>query len=98
MKNVDEHSTKLSKVIIDIQEQFTFLEDKLHFYVEGNNKKVYSNEKSINDIATNWSKFLDNFNAMSEKVKTLEGFKNETSEKINIILNGVKELNFNGRF
>ena len=30
---------------------------------------------------------------MSEKVKTLEGFKNEISEKINVILNGFKELN-----
>ena len=39
MKNVDELSTQLSKVIKDIQEQFTFLEDKLHYYVDGNNKK-----------------------------------------------------------
>jgi hypothetical protein len=93
MKKVDELSTLLSKVVIDIQEQFTFLEGKLHFYVEGNNKRVNSNEDSINKIATNWSKFLDNFNAMSEKVKTLEEFKNETSEKINVILNGFKELN-----
>ena len=93
MKNIDNLSTKLSKVILDIQEQFTFLEDKLHFYVEGNNKRVNSNEESINKIATNWSKFLDNFNAMNEKVKTLEEFKNETSEKINVILNGFKEIN-----
>ena len=72
MKNIDNLSAKLSKVILDIQEQFTFLEDKLHFYVEGNNKRVNSNENSINEIATNWSKFLENFNAMSEKVKALE--------------------------
>ena len=93
MKKVDELSTLLSKVVIDIQEQFTFLEGKLHFYVEGNNKRVNSNEDSINKITTNWSKFLDNFSAMSEKVKTLEGFKNEISEKINVILNGFKEIN-----
>ena len=72
MKKVDELSTQLSKIIKDIQEQFSFLEGKLHFYVEGNNKRVNSNEDSINKIATNWSKFLNNFNAMSEKVKTLE--------------------------
>ena len=47
MKNVDELSSKLSKVIIDIQEHFTFLQDKLHYYVEENNKKVYSNEKIL---------------------------------------------------
>ena len=47
MKNDDELSTKLSKVIIDIQEQFTFLQDKLHYYVEENNIKVYSNEKIL---------------------------------------------------
>ena len=93
MKKVDELSTLLSKVVIDIQEQFTFLEGKLHFYVEGNNKRVNSNEDSINKIATNWSKFLNNFNAMSEKVKTLEEFKNETSNNIKAILNGFKELN-----
>ena len=93
MKKVDELSTLLSKVVIDIQEQFTFLEGKLHFYVEGNNKRVNSNEDSINKLTTNWSKFLDNFSAMSEKVKTLEGFKNEISEKINVILNGFKEIN-----
>ena len=39
MKKVDELSTLLSKVIIDIQEQFTFLEGNLNFYVEGNKKK-----------------------------------------------------------
>ena len=50
MRNVDELSTLLSKVVIDIQEQFTFLEAKLHFYVEGNNKKVNSNEKNINEL------------------------------------------------
>ena len=93
MKKVDELSTQLSKVIIDIQEQFTFLEGKLHFYVEENNKRVNSNEDSINKLATNWSKFLNNFNAMSEKVKTLEEFKNETSNNIKAILNGFKELN-----
>ena len=93
MKKVDELSTQLSKIIKDIQEQFSFLEGKLHFYVEGNNKRVNSNEDSINKITTNWSKFLDNFSAMSEKVKTLEGFKNEISEKINVILNGFKEIN-----
>ena len=92
MKKVDELSTLLSKVVIDIQEQFTFLEGKLHFYVEGNNKRVNSNEDSINKIATNWSKFLNNFNAMSEKVKTLEESKNETSNNIKAILNGFKEL------
>ena len=93
MKNIDNLSAKLSKVILDIQEQFTFLEDKLHFYVEGNNKRVNSNENSINEIATNWSKFLENFNAMNEKVKTLEEFKNETSNNIKTILNGFKEIN-----
>ena len=85
MKKVDELSTQLSKIIKDIQEQFSFLEGKLHFYVEGNNKRVNSNENSINEIATNWSRFLENFNAMNEKVKTLEEFKNETSNNINII-------------
>ena len=58
MKNIDNLSAKLSKVILDIQEQFTFLEDKLHFYVEGNNKRVNSNENSINEIATNFLKIL----------------------------------------
>ena len=40
MRKVDELSTLLSKVVIDIQEKFTFLEGKLHFYVEGNNKRI----------------------------------------------------------
>ena len=53
MKKVDELSTLLSKVVIDIQEQFTFLEGKLHFYVEGNNKRVNLNENSINEMAIN---------------------------------------------
>ena len=45
MKNIDELSNKLSKVILDIQ--FIFLEDKLHYYANENNNKVNSNEKIL---------------------------------------------------
>ena len=47
MKNIDELSNKLSKVILDIQKQFIFLEDKLHYYANENNNKVNSNEKIL---------------------------------------------------
>ncbi len=47
MKNIDELSKKLSQVIKDIQEQFEFLENKLHYYADENNKKVNSNEKVL---------------------------------------------------
>jgi hypothetical protein len=80
MKKVDELSTQLSKVIIDIQEQFTFLEGKLHFYVEGNNKRVNSNEDSINDEENNKSN--DNINNNIYRSNSFKKIKIKNAPKI----------------